>query len=110
MHGVPLAIRLLVIDDDDVDRERVLRLLARTPLTVDAKQADSGASALHLLGQHDFDCIMLDNQLGDDNGTELLPTIQRASRRPCPVIMITGAGNESLAVRALQHGEADYLT
>jgi two-component system sensor histidine kinase/response regulator len=108
--GLPLSIRLLVIDDDDVDRERVLRLLARTPMAVEAKQADSGATALQLLRQHDFDCIMLDNQLGDDNGTELLPSIQRELRRPCPVIMITGAGNESLAVRALQHGAADYLT
>jgi PAS domain S-box-containing protein len=108
--SVPLNIRLLVIDDDDVDRERVLRLLARTPMGVDAKQADSSASALHLLREYDFDCIMLDNQLGDASGADLLPTIQRESRRPCPVIMITGAGNESLAVRALQDGAADYLT
>jgi two-component system, sensor histidine kinase and response regulator len=110
MTALPLSIRLLVIDDDDVDRERVLRMLARTPLSVDAKQADSSASALQLLREHVFDCIMLDNQLGDGSGAELLPTIQRESRRPCPVIMITGAGNESLAVRALQHGAADYLT
>jgi PAS domain S-box-containing protein len=110
LNSLPLNIRLLVIDDDDVDRERVLRLLARTPMAVDAKQADSSASALHLLREHDFDCIMLDNQLGDASGADLLPTIQRESRRPCPVIMITGAGSETLAVRALQHGAADYLT
>ena len=110
MDGVPLNIRLLVIDDDDVDRERVLRLLARTTLTVDAKQANSSSRALQLLRDYDFDCIVLDNQLGDASGAELLPTIHRESRRPCPVIMITGAGNENLAVRALQEGAADYLT
>jgi CheY-like chemotaxis protein len=51
---------------------------------VDAKQADSSASALHLLREYDFDCIMLDNQLGDASGADLLPTFQRESRRPCP--------------------------
>ena len=110
MNGQALNIHLLVIDDDDVDRERVLRLLSHTPLSVAAMQADSGPSALRLLREHVFDCIVLDHQLGPDSGTDLLPAIQRASRRPCPVIMITGAGSESLAVHALQQGAADYLT
>ncbi|MDE2369282.1 MAG: response regulator [Burkholderiales bacterium] len=110
MDGTPLRLKLLVIDDDDVDRERVLRLLARTTMTVDAKEASSSAAALGLLREYDFDCIMLDNQLGDASGAELLPLIRDTARQPCPVIMITGAGSESLAVQSLQEGAADYLT
>jgi len=110
MHGAPLHINLLVVDDDDVDRERVLRLLARTRLEVDAMQASSSAGALKLLREYEFDCIVLDNQLGDALGAELLPTIHRESRRDCPVIMITGAGSEALAVQALHDGAADYLS
>jgi PAS domain S-box-containing protein len=109
VNATPLRIQLLVVDDDDVDRERVLRLLARSPLLVEAMEATSGAGALNLLREHEFDCIMLDNQLGDATGTELLPAIQRVSRQPCPVIMVTGAGNEALAVQSLQEGAADYL-
>ena len=108
--AIPLQVQLLVVDDDDVDRERVLRLLGRTELKFEAKEAASSAEALSLLREYEFDCVMLDNQLGDASGSELLPAILRESRRACPVIMITGAGSESLAVQSLQHGAADYLT
>ncbi|MDE1950435.1 MAG: response regulator, partial [Burkholderiales bacterium] len=110
MHATPIHLQLLVIDDDEVDRERVLRLLARTPLAIDAMEAASCETALELLRAHEFDCIMLDNQLGNERGSDLLPEIQRCWRRACPVIMVTGAGNESLAVQVLQEGAADYLT
>jgi CheY-like chemotaxis protein len=73
-------------------------------------EASSSVDALNLLRLHEFDCVMLDNQLGDASGAELLPAIHREALRDCPVIMITGAGNESLAVQALQDGAADYLT
>ncbi len=106
----PLHVHLLVVDDDDVDRERVLRLLGRTSLSFEAMEAASSADALSLLREHEFDCVMLDHQLGDTSGAALLPAIAQATRRACPVIMITGAGNESLAVQALQQGAADYLT
>lgn len=108
--GVPLHVHLLIVDDDDVDRERVLRLLGRTSLSFDAMEAASSDDALTLLREHAFDCVMLDHRLGDGSGAALLPAIQRVTRQPCPVIMITGAGNESLAVQALQQGAADYLT
>ncbi|MDE2456933.1 MAG: response regulator, partial [Burkholderiales bacterium] len=85
-------------------------LLARTPLAIDAMEAASCETALELLRAHEFDCIMLDNQLGNERGSDLLPEIQRCWRRACPVIMVTGAGNESLAVQVLQEGAADYLT
>ena len=110
MHPPSTHVHLLVVDDDDVDRERVLRLLGRTALRFEAMEASNSAHALHLLREHEFDCVMLDNQLGEGNGAELLPAIHREARRDCPVIMITGAGNESLAVQALQQGAADYLT
>jgi signal transduction histidine kinase/HPt (histidine-containing phosphotransfer) domain-containing protein len=111
--GLPapaLPMHLLVVDDDDVDRERVLRLLGRSALNFDAKEAASSDDALQLLREHEFDCVMLDHRLGDVSGAALLPAIRQVARRDCPVIMITGAGNESLAVQALQLGAADYLT
>ena len=104
-----LAIHLLVVDDDDVDRERVLRLLTRADWDVHSMQAANGADALRLVREHEFDCVMLDNQLGAATGAELLPALHREALRDCPIIMITGAGNEGLAVQALRDGAADYL-
>ncbi len=105
--GTPL--QLLIVDDDDVDRERLLRLLAVSSLRVQTRQAASGAEALALMGAEHFDCVLLDHHLGDANGAELLGPLKRAARSDCPVIMVTGAGSEELAVQAFQHGAADYL-
>jgi two-component system, sensor histidine kinase and response regulator len=104
-----LSIHLLVVDDDDVDRERVLRLLTGSNLNVQAMEAATGADALRMVREHEFDCVMLDNQLGPTSGAELLPVLHRESLRACPIIMITGAGNETLAVQVLRNGAADYL-
>jgi len=100
---------VLVVDDDDVDRERVVRFLRRSSFDIDATEATSGAQAIHFVKDMMFDCIVLDNHLGDAMGSEILPTLKRESRQACPVIMVTGEGDEQLAVRALQVGAADYL-
>ncbi|WP_395699490.1 response regulator [Aquabacterium sp.] len=104
-----LPLHLLVVDDDDVDRERVLRLLAGSPYLVHARQAASGAEALAAVREQRFDCVVLDHHLGDTTGAELLPQLRAETRSEVPVIMVTGAGNESLAVQALHQGAADYL-
>ena len=105
-----LSIRLLVVDDDDVDRERVLRLLTRSNLNVKTMEAATGTEALRMVREHEFDCVMLDNQLGAASGAELLPALHRESLRDCPIIMVTGAGSEALAVQVLRDGAADYLS
>ena len=105
--GMPL--QLLIVDDDDVDRERLLRLLAASTLRVQARQAASGAEALALVRSEHFDCVVLDHHLGDANGADLLGPLKRAAGTDCPVIMVTGAGSEDLAVQALKDGAADYL-
>jgi len=102
-------VSVLVVDDDDVDRERVVRFLRRSPFDIDATEATSGAQAIHFVRDMTFDCIVLDNHLGDAMGSEILPMLKRESRQACPVIMVTGEGDEQLAVRALQGGAADYL-
>ena len=110
LRDPPACYRLLIVDDDDVDRERVVRMLRRSPLTVQAHEAASSTEALELVREHEFDCVMLDNDLVGVTGTELLPALQQEARRACPIIMVTGAGSETLAVQALHEGAADYLT
>lgn len=100
---------MLVVDDDDVDRERVRRFLNRSALTVDVTEAESGSQALQLIRRQVFDCIVLDNHLGDTTGAELIALIQKEERVACPIIMVTGAGSETLAVQAMQDGASDYL-
>ncbi|HEY0855558.1 MAG TPA: response regulator [Albitalea sp.] len=100
---------ILVVDDDDVDRERVLRILNRSPFDVEATEAASGAEAIDCVKDQVFDFVLLDNRLGDTIGTDLLPELRRESRQACPVIMITGEGDEQLAAQVLRQGAADYV-
>ena len=102
-------LKMLVVDDDDVDRERVRRYLDRSALSVEITEAESGLQALQLLKGAQFDCIVLDNHLGDTTGAELISRIQSEDRAACPIIMVTGAGNEALAVQAMMDGAYDYL-
>ena len=105
----PGRVRLLVIDDDDVDRERVVRLAGNLPLGAETTQAASGNEAIALLKSQAFDCVVLDNQLPDGTGAELLRVLRGDGGARCPVIMVTGAGDEELAAEVMRSGAADYL-
>ncbi|MBL8511573.1 MAG: REC domain-containing diguanylate cyclase, partial [Betaproteobacteria bacterium] len=102
-------LQLLVVDDDDLDRERVRRMLAQITLRCAVTEVDSVTAAKAELGHHEFDCIFLDYHLGDAIGTELIDAIGSIVKCPPPIVMITGAGDERTAVSALQQGVYDYI-
>lgn len=103
------TIRLLVADDDDVDREKVQRLLSKLPLQFKIVCAASGQDALNLLRQQTYDCVLLDYRLGDMDGIDVMEQLPAQLARNLPVIMVTGFGDEQTAVRALRMGVYDYL-
>lgn len=103
------AVRLLVVDDDDVDRDKLRRLLARDERPFEIVEATSGREAIERLRAFDFDCVILDYRLGDTLGTDLISDIEASARHSCPVIMVTGQSSERGAVEALRRGIYDYL-
>jgi len=94
---------VLIIDDDEIDRERASRLLGRSYHLL---QAEQGAEGLDLYLQQRPACVLLDYMLPDIEGLELLEDL---IRRGATVIMLTGQGNEQVAVEAMKHGAQDYL-
>jgi signal transduction histidine kinase len=104
----PAPLRVLIVDDSPEDRELYRRLLA-APRGFAVSETDSGAAALRLLAAAEFDCVLLDYQLPDANGIELLQEArQRVARLPA-VILLTGRGDEATAVAAMKNGAQDYL-
>ena len=98
-------LRVLAVDDDDA----VLRLVEMVLLAAGfeaALTARTAREALELAGQADV--ILLDHNLPDGNGIDLLPSFKAAAGQPS-VIMVTAHGNESLAAAALRLGAEDYL-
>ena len=103
------ALQILIIDDDDVDRERVRRCLLGSSLSAHTMEAESGNEAMRILSSQAIDCVLLDNCLGDTTGSALLRAIRELTSYDGPIIMVTGAGSESLVVEAMQEGATDYV-
>lgn len=95
--------RLLVVDDNAVDREQIRRMVGTHFDLVEAASAGAGLAAA---ADASVDCVLLDYRLPDRDGTEVLGSF--AAMR-LPVIMLTALGNESVAVEAMKHGAMDYL-
>ncbi len=102
---------VLLVDDSLEDRLIFRRFLTRDPaIHYTVLEADRGDAALALCRTTTPDCILLDYQLPDMNGLELLQALVMAAHPHLyPIVMLTGAGNTTLAVQAMQRGAHDYL-
>ncbi len=104
------TLSVLVVDDSEDDRllyRRALKDSAST--TYDVAEAEDGDTALAMMGKHSPGCILLDYSLPGRNGIEVLKRI-RVKHPFVPVVMLTGQGNEQIAVTAMQEGAQNYIT
>jgi len=102
----------LVIDDDDVDRERLIRLLKLYNKNFNVTEASSKTNAikeLHELRSR-LSFIFLDFKLEDGDGRELLPEIWESVSADCVLIAVTGNGSENDAAHAIKLGIHEYLS
>jgi len=96
----------LVIDDDRIFREATAMLIEDEGHHVESSA--SAEAALAQLREDEFDAVLLDLNLGRDNGLTLLPAILKL-RPELPVVMFSAEGTIKIVVRALQLGAADFL-
>ena len=98
--------RILVVDDD----EGLLILMAETLRAegYDVSTAGSGAAALAWLEKHKPDLMLLDLKLKDVGGPVLLRQI-RSEDAPIPFLVVTGQGDEKVAVEMMKEGALDYV-
>jgi CheY-like chemotaxis protein len=81
--------RLLVIEDNDIERDSIVELLLHDDIDVAA--VGSGAAALQALNDSSFDCCVVDLRLPDMSGFELLERMQSdGTLRDLPVVVFTG--------------------
>jgi signal transduction histidine kinase len=101
-------LRILIVDDDEVDRIAVHRAIKTAGIQVEVHEADTCAGAILTLKTQPFDCIFLDYRLPDQDGLALVQTI-RAEGILSPLIVLTGQGDEQIAVDLMKAGASDYL-
>ncbi len=102
---------LLFADDCSEDRETYRRyLLGDKQHTYNILEAETGEEALSFCRQQIPDVILLDYLLPDMDGLEILSELKtQFGQTNLPVIILTGQGNEQIAVQAMKSGAADYL-
>ena len=102
-------INILIIDDCSEDRETYRRLLKQNPdYHFNVMECETGEEGLELCQREKIDALVLDYMLPDIDGIEFLQELKKFSFQGV-VLMLTGEGNEKVAVQALKEGAHDYL-
>ncbi|HEY5864525.1 MAG TPA: response regulator [Candidatus Tectomicrobia bacterium] len=99
-------VHILVIDDDAGQARLAQRTLERAGYTVAV--AHDGDTGLALYATGVYDVLMVDHQMPGKGGLEVLRTVALRGALP-PTIMVTGNGDEAIAVEAMKLGAGDYL-
>ena len=100
--------KLLVVDDNEMNRDMLSRRLSRLGHTV--VTAEDGHQALDLIEQQEFDMILLDIMMPGLSGLEVLKILRQTySTAELPVIMVTAKGESEDVVSSLKLGANDYV-
>ncbi len=97
-------IRILCVEDDDVDSEALERRIKKKLLPYDLTTAATEKEAVDALCSFEFDIVLLGFSLRTATGLDILPRVGDA-----PVIFVTGKGSEEIAIEAMRRGAYDYL-
>ena len=102
---------VLLVDDSPEDRYVFADYLQRsTDCAYTILEAGDLQAGLRLCQQVRIDCVLLDYELPDSTGLDFIDSMRDADQNvTVPVVMITGHGNEDVAVSAMKAGAIDYL-
>ena len=108
---VKTDIKILIVEDLESDRFSYKRYLQSDPeQKYQIAEAETLEEGLELWRSQQPDVVLLDINLPDGDGLEFLEEISTGQLiNKLPVIMLTGQGDERIAVRAMKLGAADYL-
>lgn len=102
------TLRILVIDDDEVDRMTVRRSLVKAGFRLQVVEVENCTKAIIMLQESPFDCVFLDYRLPDQDGLLLVQQVRQIGIR-VPLVVLTGQGDEEIAVDLMKAGATDYL-
>jgi two-component system cell cycle sensor histidine kinase/response regulator CckA len=97
-------LRLLLVEDDALDRMAFEQFIEREGLPYDYRVVASISEAREILTTERFDIVLLDYLLGDGTAFDLLDAVGET-----PSLVITGTRDETVAVEAMKRGVYDYL-
>ncbi len=110
--SVPKTITILLLDDNEIDRETCIRHLKKVEsVHYRSLEHNSIEGALKKVQEIQPDCILLDYHLHDGTGLDFLKQLTAiGGTRRYPVVMLTGTGSEAIAVEVMKIGAQDYIS
>jgi len=102
MH--PIQQKLLFIEDDLIDRKAFIRFTQEDIFPYNFTVSCSLRETKKILKDENFDIIVSDYLLGDGTAFDILKLSDNI-----PLIIITGAGDEEIAIQAMKTGASDYI-
>lgn len=98
--------KILYMEDDEAQVRLARKCLERAGYEVDA--ALDGNAGLDACESKQYDVIIVDQTMPGLSGLEVIHQLAERGKMP-PTIMVTGTGNERIAVEAMKLGISDYL-
>jgi len=110
-HAPTDAYSILIIEDNPNDRLLYKRMLEKNEQEFVLYETDNVADGLEVCRKQLVDCILLDYHLPDGDGIDFLKSCKTNELKAMPaIVMVTGEGNEQIAVEAMKLGALDYVT
>ncbi len=101
---------ILIVDDSQVMRQMIMACLRAEP-GLSFTQADSGLEAIEKLSLGQFALVVLDLNMPDINGFEVIEFIRgQDTLRELPILIVTTRGDETSRARALDIGASAFMT
>ncbi len=102
-----MAIRVLIVDDEEPVRRLLSKELKRKGYETDT--AEDGSTALHKIRKTNYDIVLLDIVMPELDGLVLMKKVKADPASPA-IIVLTGRATVDTAVEAMKNGAYDYLT
>ncbi|MGV7221387.1 MAG: ATP-binding protein [Nitrospinales bacterium] len=102
--------KILLVEDDEDDVFFISELIADLVINPSPEiiHANSPSSCINFLLNDAFDICLFDYRLGEMDGIHLIQLV-RSKGLNCPIILLTGQGDQEIAVQAMKAGAIDYL-
>jgi DNA-binding NarL/FixJ family response regulator len=102
-------LKILVVDDHDIVRKGLTKVLVETLQPVKVDEAGSGQEAMSKVLKSEYDMVVLDLKMPGKSGLEVLKEIKQ-HRPKLPVLILSMHPEEQFAIRAMRAGASGYLT
>ena len=101
--------RLLLVEDNELNQEVALGLLETMHMSIDV--ADNGEIAVRMVGEHDYDLVLMDMQMPVMDGVAATKAIRSNPRfSALPIVAMTANAMEGDRERCLQAGMSDHVS